>query len=256
MRVHIDAKVCEGHGRCYVLSPLVFAADEEGNGEVLVGSSTRRTDRGRGPCVEELSGRCDHGLGRRIALRSGDTPQLDASRSCSPYSTVTFRLWKALRVDALASNEKIYLPTHSFDAWRLAMHIERGRFMSEVELEYKILDADNHFNEPLDCYERYIDPKLQHLAIRHVDGPDGKPIQLFAGRPSRFSTEQVIYSDDELQKMLGSNPTHEIEPTAAPGIFLNRMNSMRGLSDEEKSELLATFRDQRSRTGTAICGWP
>jgi ferredoxin len=36
MRVHIDAKVCEGHGRCYVLSPLVFAADEEGNGEVLV----------------------------------------------------------------------------------------------------------------------------------------------------------------------------------------------------------------------------
>ncbi len=121
--------------------------------------------------------------------------------------------------------------------------------MIEVELEYKILDADNHFNEPLDCYERYIDPKLQHLAIRHVDGPDGKPIQLFAGRPSRFSTEQVIYSADELQKMLGSNPTHEIEPTVAPGIFLNRMNSMRGLSDEEKSELLATFRDQRESYG-------
>src|SRR5271169_1610928 len=129
------------------------------------------------------------------------------------------------------------------------MHIERGRFMIEVELEYKILDADNHFNEPLDCYERYIDPKLQHLAIRHVAGPDGKPIQLFAGRPSRFSTEQVIYSDDELQKMLGSNPTHEIEPTVAPGIFLNRMNSMRGLSDAEKAELLATFRDQQESYG-------
>lgn len=36
MRVHIDANVCEGHGRCYVLSPSVFAADGEGNGEVLV----------------------------------------------------------------------------------------------------------------------------------------------------------------------------------------------------------------------------
>jgi ferredoxin len=35
MRVHLDLNLCEGHGRCYVLSPTVFAADEEGNGEVL-----------------------------------------------------------------------------------------------------------------------------------------------------------------------------------------------------------------------------
>ena len=39
--------------------------------------------------------------------------------------------------------------------------------------------------------------------------------------------------------MLGTNPTQEIEPTEAPGIFLNRMNSMRGLSDEDKAELLS-----------------
>jgi ferredoxin len=37
MRVHIDANLCEGHGRCYVLSPSVFAADEEGHGHVLQG---------------------------------------------------------------------------------------------------------------------------------------------------------------------------------------------------------------------------
>jgi ferredoxin len=36
IRVTIDSTACEGHGRCYVLSPEVFAADEEGNGEVLV----------------------------------------------------------------------------------------------------------------------------------------------------------------------------------------------------------------------------
>ena len=35
MRVTIDANLCEGHGRCYVLSPDVFTADDEGNGEVL-----------------------------------------------------------------------------------------------------------------------------------------------------------------------------------------------------------------------------
>ena len=36
IRVSIDSTVCEGHGRCYVLSPEVFVADDEGNGEVLV----------------------------------------------------------------------------------------------------------------------------------------------------------------------------------------------------------------------------
>ena len=35
-RLVLDPTACEGHGRCYVLSPEVFAADEEGNGEVLV----------------------------------------------------------------------------------------------------------------------------------------------------------------------------------------------------------------------------
>ena len=43
MRVTIDADLCEGHGRCYLLSPEVFGADEEGNGEVLV-ADLRSTD--------------------------------------------------------------------------------------------------------------------------------------------------------------------------------------------------------------------
>jgi hypothetical protein len=33
------------------------------------------------------------------------------------------------------------------------------------ELAYKILDADNHFNEPLSLYEQYIDPDKKDLAI-------------------------------------------------------------------------------------------
>ena len=35
MQVHLDLELCEGHGRCYVLSPSVFGADAEGNGEVI-----------------------------------------------------------------------------------------------------------------------------------------------------------------------------------------------------------------------------
>lgn len=35
MRVTVDADVCTGHGRCYVLGPDVFAADDYGHCVVL-----------------------------------------------------------------------------------------------------------------------------------------------------------------------------------------------------------------------------
>jgi ferredoxin len=37
MRVILDTEKCQGHGRCYVLAPEVFAPDEEGYGSVLQG---------------------------------------------------------------------------------------------------------------------------------------------------------------------------------------------------------------------------
>ena len=73
-------------------------------------------------------------------------------------------------------------------------------------LDYRINDADNHFNEPPDCFERYIDPSQAELAIRHVVAPDGSEIQLFAGRPSKFTStasKQVTFSGEELENMLG-----------------------------------------------------
>lgn len=36
MRIHLDAEKCQGHGRCYSLSPELFEADEEGNAVLLV----------------------------------------------------------------------------------------------------------------------------------------------------------------------------------------------------------------------------
>ena len=45
---------------------------------------------------------------------------------------------------------------------------------SEPKLGFWINDADNHFNEPPDCFERYIDPTKADLAIRSVTGPDGR----------------------------------------------------------------------------------
>jgi ferredoxin len=34
-RVLLDSEKCQGHGRCYVLAPEVFAPDDEGYGTVL-----------------------------------------------------------------------------------------------------------------------------------------------------------------------------------------------------------------------------
>ena len=130
--------------------------------------------------------------------------------------------------------------------------------MTTNTLPYAILDADNHFNEPLDLYERYIDPSKRRLAIRYVTDPaTGKRMQLFAGKPSKFTVSQVTYSAEELAKLLGSAPppaAGEVAPDAAvplsvPGMLLNRLNPLKDLSDEERTELVKAFREQSEAYG-------
>jgi predicted TIM-barrel fold metal-dependent hydrolase len=131
------------------------------------------------------------------------------------------------------------------------------------DLGYLINDADNHFNEPPDCFERYIDPKDAELAIRYVTGPDGKRVQLFAGEPSKFQKGegQVTYSADELRKMLGDTsnvgtgkgtvPTEEGERElkVVPGMLLNRLNPLKDLSEEERKAFVSEFRHKAEAFG-------
>jgi ferredoxin len=35
VKIHIDGSLCQGHGRCYDLAPVLFGDDEEGYGKVL-----------------------------------------------------------------------------------------------------------------------------------------------------------------------------------------------------------------------------
>jgi len=130
-----------------------------------------------------------------------------------------------------------------------------------TELGYRINDADNHFTEPPDCFERYIDPQHADLAIRSVTGPDGKQVQLFAGAPSKFHANQVTFSADELQKMLGDTsnvgtgggtvPKEEGEPElrVIPGMLLNRLNPLKGLSEEERKAFVSDFRHKAEAFG-------
>lgn len=126
-------------------------------------------------------------------------------------------------------------------------------------LGYEINDADNHFNEPKDLYERYIDPGLKELAIRYVTDDDGRRLQLFGGRPSRFDSSQVTYSRAELEKMLGVLPaegtgriasaTGEESIEIVPGMLLNRLNPLKGVPPEDREKLIAAFREQSEAYG-------
>ena len=132
------------------------------------------------------------------------------------------------------------------------------------DLPYLINDSDNHFNEPLDCFERYIDPSQKDLAIRFVTAPDGRRLQLFAGKPSKFTgsaANQITFSQDELTKMLGDTSNvgtgrgtvpkaeGEKELGVIPGMLLNRLNPLKGLSEEERKAFVAEFRNQSEAFG-------
>ena len=131
------------------------------------------------------------------------------------------------------------------------------------ELSYKINDADNHFTEPADCFVRYIDPQLADLAIRPVETANGRRMKLFAGKPSKFlssKTDQTTFSSEELAKMLGDSVTVESLRKAGgedgeatmrivPGSFLNRLNPLKGLSDEERKAFIQDFRDKSEAFG-------
>ncbi len=128
-------------------------------------------------------------------------------------------------------------------------------------LPYGICDADNHFNEPPNVYERYIDPKDIDKAIRYVTDDEGRRLQLFAGKPSKFSSGQVTFSSEELEKMLGTKlastgipdsdpdePEREGQ-SVIPGSLLNRLNPLRGLDEAERAQLVARFRKQSEAYG-------
>ena len=67
------------------------------------------------------------------------------------------------------------------------------------KLSFEINDADNHFVEPEDMYERYIDPRFREKAVRFVYDSQGRRVQLFGGRPSKlqFTRESAPQSEEE-----------------------------------------------------------
>ncbi len=127
-------------------------------------------------------------------------------------------------------------------------------------LPFEINDADNHFVEPEDMYERYIDPRFREKAVRFVRAEDGRRVQLFGDRPSKlgFTRESAPQTDEEIEWLAervapDAAAGHTTRPgdggARAPGMFLNRLNPYRGLDDEERRQLIRKFMRQEAAWG-------
>lgn len=57
-----------------------------------------------------------------------------------------------------------------------------------------VVDGDSHFMEPLDLYQRYIDPSLRERAVRmDRDSDTGRQLLLVNNRPMRLrDVEEVL----------------------------------------------------------------
>jgi ferredoxin len=57
MKIELDRERCQGHGRCYVLAPAVFAADDDGYGtvvnEIVPAELENDARKGAGNCPED-----------------------------------------------------------------------------------------------------------------------------------------------------------------------------------------------------------
>jgi predicted TIM-barrel fold metal-dependent hydrolase len=88
-------------------------------------------------------------------------------------------------------------------------------------------------------------------------------MQLFAGRPSKFDSaenRQITFSQGELEQMLGDTSNvgtgrfsapeaDEPAATTVPGSLLNRLNPLKGLSEEERKAFVQEFRHKAEAFG-------
>jgi predicted TIM-barrel fold metal-dependent hydrolase len=59
---------------------------------------------------------------------------------------------------------------------------ERAMATLSKSIDYRLFDADNHYYEPVDLFERYIEPRYVERTL-HVEERDGETVVSFDGRP-------------------------------------------------------------------------
>jgi predicted TIM-barrel fold metal-dependent hydrolase len=108
------------------------------------------------------------------------------------------------------------------------------------ELDYGIFDADNHMAvEPENLFTDHIDPKHRDKAVRWEVDDDGLR-RLFYGQ-----RESLHMSTAKMERERDGRRAATAEIGGLPGATLNRLNPLRGKSDEEQAELREHFKNLR-----------
>ena len=133
---------------------------------------------------------------------------------------------------------------------------------SPTELGYWINDADNHFNEPPDCFERYIDPKYADAGHSQRDRPRRQ-----ADAAVRRSALQIPLPPGHLLRRRAPETArrhHQRRHSGAatcpkrpgrpeldviPGMLLNRLNPLKGMDDDQRKAFISEFRHKSEAFG-------
>lgn len=114
-----------------------------------------------------------------------------------------------------------------------------------MELDYRIVDADNHYYEPDDCFTRYLEPEFSNRAVRIVRG-EGRFARVYLGekRSEFFSVPpgEVTGPPGSLRDFLlekgesdGTHMTHGAICGATVPEYTDRATRLR-LMDEQNIE--------------------
>lgn len=114
--------------------------------------------------------------------------------------------------------------------------------MTSGQSGYGIFDADNHMAiEPENLFTDHIDPRLAHKAVRWETDGDGLRHLFYGDRPSRHvNTARMERERDGRQAARSFD-----EIGILPGATLNRLNPLRGKSDDEQAVLREHFKNLR-----------
>jgi predicted TIM-barrel fold metal-dependent hydrolase len=88
---------------------------------------------------------------------------------------------------------------------------------SSAKLDYPLIDADEHYYEPDDCFSRHIEPKFRALAIRPVRQPSGLNAWTMGDRP-------IFYM-----------PVNSTDRVPAPGSLADFFSGKQTIADAENN---------------------
>ncbi len=120
--------------------------------------------------------------------------------------------------------------------------------MSRSDLDYRLVDADNHYYEPDDCCTRHLEPAFRERAVHVATLPDGTREWRFGERPLGFhrGARDVALRPGALRDVFAGETFDPAEPpvvaTDQP-VFRNREARLRAMDEQgvEAAILLPSF---------------